>query len=133
MVRSVPVQKFVDEAKSTGLLEVFLPRFVAEFVPLTAIWYAYEPGAFADYVQRFGVPLGDAARTGLALMEWHARTPVPEHGFAWEPDHNAPAVLDLLPAAEQLTAGEQLGWKLATYVVQSVSQRLPKYEWRRRH
>jgi energy-coupling factor transporter ATP-binding protein EcfA2 len=130
---SVPLQASVEEAKRTGLLEEFLPRFVAEFVPLTSICYAYEPTAFADYVQRFNVELEDAARTGLALMERNARTPVPEHGFAWEPDHNAPALLDLLPAAEKLNAGKQLGWNLETCVVKSVAYSLPQCEWRRRH
>ncbi|MCU7374903.1 ATP-binding protein [Paucibacter sp. O1-1] len=127
----VPAQGFVDDAKSTGLLEAFLPRFVAEFVPLTTIWYAYEPGAFAGYAQRFGVPLEDAARTGLALMEWNVRTPVPEHGFMWEPDHNAPALLDLLPTPERLCAGRRIGWKLAAYGTPPVTLLRPQSSWHR--
>lgn len=118
----LPTSEFVAAVRESGPLEAFLPRFVAEFVPFTHIWYAYEPGEFANCMQRFGVPLEDAARAGLHAMEFEARTPVPESGWWWEPDHNAPALLDLLPASEQLAAGRQLGWTFSARPATSIAQ-----------
>lgn len=105
-----PTPEFISKAKESGQLDIFLPRFVAEFVPFTHIWYADEPGEFAEFVQRFDVPLEEAARAGLQAMEWEIHTPVPESGWWWYPDHNAPALFDLLPASEQPTAARKLGW-----------------------
>ncbi|MGY6126841.1 nSTAND3 domain-containing NTPase (plasmid) [Paraburkholderia strydomiana] len=108
-----PTPEFIAEVRKSSHVDTFLPRFVAEFVPFTNVWYAYEPGEFADCMQRFGLPLEDAARAGLQAMASAACEPAPENDWRWDQDHNAPALLDLLPAAEQLAAGQQLGWKPA--------------------
>jgi hypothetical protein len=55
-------------------------------------------------------------------MERGARTPLPEGGWLWAPDHNAPALLELLPVSEQVAIGQQLGWKHSMRSVAPVAQ-----------
>ncbi|PRW88534.1 hypothetical protein C7A11_12865 [Pseudomonas simiae] len=55
-------------------------------------------------------------------MEREMRMQDPAMECLWDPDHNAPALLDLLPASEQLAAGEQLGWRLEMSFSGQVSQ-----------
>lgn len=108
-----PTPEFIAEVRTNGHLESFLQRFLAEFLPTTHILYADEPREFADCMQCFGMPLEDSARAGLKAMEREIHMQDPAMEWLWELDHNAPALLDLLPASEQLAAGEQLGWRPA--------------------
>jgi len=107
-----PTPEFVAAVKENGLFVEFLPRFVAEFVPSTHIWYAYEGGEFATFMGSFGLPLEEAARKGLAAMQREACSPVHQTGWDWEPDHNAPALLEMLPESERAPIAEQLNWYL---------------------
>lgn len=107
----IPTPEFVAEVRKDDYAEVLLQRFLGEFLPSTNIWYAYEPREFADCIRCFGIPLEDAARAGLQAMERETRKQNSEIGWLWDPDHNAPALLDLLPVSEQLTAGARLGWR----------------------
>lgn len=110
---TIPSPEFVADVKQkNSLLVEFLPRFVAEFVPSTHIWYAYEGGEFVAFIRCFDVPLEDAARKGLAAMEREAYAPVPQWGWNWEPDHNAPALLEMLPEPERAPIAERLNWCL---------------------
>ena len=53
---------------ATGQAARFLPRFVAEVIPNTSIWYGYEDQDFVDFIKKFNVDLGQAAREALRAI-----------------------------------------------------------------
>lgn len=58
----------VDEVISSGKAAQFLPRFVSEVMPNTTIWYGYDDQQFVEFITRFKVDLGAAARAALDLI-----------------------------------------------------------------
>lgn len=53
----------------TGTAARWLPRLIAEFVPNTTIWYGYEEANFVAFITQFEVPLEQACRKALFIIE----------------------------------------------------------------